>query len=253
MASPRVLRIRLNPVNPPEMWREPRLADDAGRLPGVVETSRSTTRRATRGVCLGTPRVFKDGRANAGRHGGEGTGSAMLPQPWTPPDPGAATVGRPSTAGTRPFWRRAVAPRKPRAHFEPLAVEFPRSFLARGGSISSTREYAPPMNICRAVVVTNQPDGRSAFSATSGQQGSVVERKGSCSHTSGGLRATRAGLEGRRERQARAPGARGRLIAFCWRGIASRCRRGVFSYTSACGRGASGHAGKSSYSISCGI
>ena len=31
---------------------------------------------------------------------------------------------------------------------------------------------------------------------------------------------------------------------FCRRGIALRCRRGVFSYTSACGRGASGHAGK---------
>ena len=31
---------------------------------------------------------------------------------------------------------------------------------------------------------------------------------------------------------------------FCRRGIAPRCRRGVFSCTSACGRGASGHAGK---------
>lgn len=43
------------------------------------------------------------------------------------------------------------------AHFEPLAVEFPRSFLARGGSTRYGREYAPPMNICWAVVVVNQP------------------------------------------------------------------------------------------------
>ena len=43
------------------------------------------------------------------------------------------------------------------AHFEPLAVEFPRSFLARGGSTRYGREHAPPMNICWAVVVVNQP------------------------------------------------------------------------------------------------
>ena len=36
---------------------------------------------------------------------------------------------------------------------------------------------------------------------------------------------------------------------FCRRGIALRCRRGVFSYTSACGRGASGRAGTSSHNI----
>ena len=38
---------------------------------------------------------------------------------------------------------------------------------------------------------------------------------------------------------------------FCWRGIVLRSRRGVFFYKSACGRGASGHAGKFCYNISC--
>ena len=45
------------------------------------------------------------------------------------------------------------------------------------------------------------------------------------------------------------------LCIFCLHYIVLRCRRGVFSYTSACGRGASGHAGRSShnsgYDIAC--
>ena len=44
----------------------------------------------------------------------------------------------------------------------------------------------------------------------------------------------------------------GLFCIFCRRGIVPRRRRGVFSYKSACGRGASGPAGRSSYNISLG-
>ena len=46
------------------------------------------------------------------------------------------------------------------------------------------------------------------------------------------------------------PRPRRPLCIFCLHCTALRCRRGVFSYTSACGRGASGHAGKWHRSIS---
>ena len=43
------------------------------------------------------------------------------------------------------------------AHFELLAVEFPRGFEARGGSTRYGGEDDLPMNICWAVVVVNPP------------------------------------------------------------------------------------------------
>ena len=73
------------------------------------------------------------------------------------------TQGRPMgqpQGGCAAFLRAARCAQRRKtanAHFEPLAVEFPRSFLARGGSTRYGREHAPPMNICWAVVVVNQP------------------------------------------------------------------------------------------------
>lgn len=73
------------------------------------------------------------------------------------------TQGRPMgqpQGGCAAFLRAARCAQRRKtanAHFEPLAVEFPRSFLARGGSTRYGREHAPPMNICWAVVVVNPP------------------------------------------------------------------------------------------------